>query len=340
MTTRTRYFVIVSLLVLGVGLGTGLVAYYVGLPTSAFTRQGGPDELQYVPKDAAVVAYANVHEVMTSEVRQKIHRAAPVPETGQREFEDQTGINIETDVDRVVACLDPGLGGDDHHGSGMVLARGRFDEVRIEALIRRRGGDAQDYHGKRLLLVVDDGHRGDQDKPSRGRELALSFVEPGLVAVGNAEMVRTAIDLRHGGPSVTTNDELMNLVRSLDGGNAWVVGRFDAIRRQARLPEGVASQIPPITWFSVSGHIDGGVRGVIRAETRDEVAANNLRDVVRGFMALVKMQSGSKPEMQAVLQSLQLGGSGKTVALSFDVPAGVFDLLGHGARERHGDDAR
>ena len=33
MTVRTRYFVIVSLLVIVVGLGTGLVAYYVGNPT-------------------------------------------------------------------------------------------------------------------------------------------------------------------------------------------------------------------------------------------------------------------------------------------------------------------
>ena len=40
MTTRTRNFVIVSLTVLGVGLGTGLVAYYVGFPAGALGRQG------------------------------------------------------------------------------------------------------------------------------------------------------------------------------------------------------------------------------------------------------------------------------------------------------------
>ena len=45
MTTKTRYFVIASLLVLGVGLGTGLVAYYVGFPAGAPTRAGGPEEL-------------------------------------------------------------------------------------------------------------------------------------------------------------------------------------------------------------------------------------------------------------------------------------------------------
>ena len=42
MTTRTRYFVIVSLLTLGVGLGTGLVAYYVGFPAGAATRIRSP----------------------------------------------------------------------------------------------------------------------------------------------------------------------------------------------------------------------------------------------------------------------------------------------------------
>ena len=39
-TTKTRYFVIVSLLVLTIGLGTGLVAYYGGFPIGA--TQGGP----------------------------------------------------------------------------------------------------------------------------------------------------------------------------------------------------------------------------------------------------------------------------------------------------------
>ena len=57
MTTRTRYFVIVSLLVTSVGLGTGLVAYYVGgLPAGAFASRGGPEELSFIPRDATVIA--------------------------------------------------------------------------------------------------------------------------------------------------------------------------------------------------------------------------------------------------------------------------------------------
>ena len=37
MTTKTRYFVILSLSILSVGVGTGLTAYYVGFPAGAIS---------------------------------------------------------------------------------------------------------------------------------------------------------------------------------------------------------------------------------------------------------------------------------------------------------------
>jgi hypothetical protein len=352
MTTKTRYFVIISLLVLAVGLGTGLVAYYVGFPMSAFANRGGPDELQLIPRDATVIAFANVQEVMASELRQKIRRALPAQENGQRELQEQTGINLETDIDRVVACLHPDRDGAGMPAGGMVLARGRFDETKIETLMRGHGAQVEEYKGKRLIVSdvaeaarreIEKRREAGEPAPDSGIDhtvgkasFALAFVEPGLVALGTTTLIRAAIDLRQGGAnpqnglqSVTGNDELMNLVRTLDStGNAWAVGRFDALTSQARLPQNVASQLPSVTWFSVGVHVNGGVRGVIRAETRDEVAAGNLRDVVRGFMALAKLQAGSKPELLAMMRSLELGGTGKTVALSFTVPAEVFDVIG------------
>ena len=191
--------------------------------------------------------------------------------------------------------------------------------------MREHGAHVEDYQGKRLIVA-------DVNHGARPQSFAVAFVEPGLVAVGNAGLVRTAIDLRKNGQDATANEDLMRLVRSLDAGNAWAVGRFDALRSTAKLPEAVASQLPAITWFSVSGHVNGGIRGVVRAETRDEAAANNLRDVVRGFMALGKLQFGSKPEWQGMMQSLELGGTGKTVALSFAFPSEVFDMIGKAAR--------
>ena len=317
MTSRTRYFVITSLLVLAVGLGTGLVAYYVGLPGGL--GSDGPDELQFVPRNAAVVAYAEVREIMISDVRQRIRRVVPPgAENGQRQFQDQTGIDIESDIDHVVASLQPRPDG---KMAGLVVARGRFSDVKIEALMREHGAEVEEYNGKRVIAY----------RPGDGESIALSFLEPGLVALGSGEMVRTAIDLQKSGENVTSNAELMDLMRSLGPGNAWAIGRLDALLADGRVPAQFSAQLPAITWFSVSGRVDSDIRAIVRADTRDEEAANNLRDVVRGFLALAKLQSGNRPELQMMMQSLELGGTGNSVSLSVLIPGAVFDTLGANA---------
>jgi hypothetical protein len=333
MTTRTRYFVIVSLLVLGVGVGTGLLAYYVGFPTSASSSAGGPDELRFVPRNATLVAYANVQEVMTSGLRERVRGALPVKPEGQRQLESETGINVETDIDRVVACIAPAVDATSHlPATGLVLARGRFDQVKIEALMREHGAVVEEYKGGRLITAPARsaiGTAGSADgTPRPGDALSVAFIEPGLVGLGSSPLVRSAIDLKTGGDNVTANDEMMGLVKSLESGNVWAAGRFDALTSQARLPGDLAARLPPITWFSASGHVDGGLSAVLRADTRDDESATNLRDVVRGLLALAKMQAGTSPGMLALAQSLQLSGTGKTVVLSFDVPTEVLNLLG------------
>src|SRR5262249_59704713 len=115
-------------------------------------------------------------------------------------------------------------------------------------------------------------------------------LEPGLVALGSTKLVRAAIDLHQTGDnpqaglqSVTGNEELMNLVHSLEDGNVWAVGRFDALQSQARLPQEVSSRLPAITWFAVSGHINGGLPGMIPAASRDDEAANHPRHLLPRF---------------------------------------------------------
>jgi hypothetical protein len=255
---------------------------------------------------------------MNSDLRQRMRRAVMqrLQEDGQREFETATGINIETDVDRIIACLDPS--GPSGMGSGLLLARGRFNEGQIEMLMRDHGAHIEDFKGKRLIVAT----------APNGGDFALTFVDPGLAAFGSRSLVEHAIDLRTtGGDSALGNADLMAQVQSIESGNAWAVGRFDVLRSKANLPESIANQLPPITWFAVSSQIDTGLRGTLRAEARDPEAATNLRDVVRGFLALAKLQSGTKPEFQGILQSFELSGTGNTVAISFDIPGETFDAL-------------
>jgi hypothetical protein len=330
MTKRTRYFMAASAGIVVVGLGSGLVAYYGGGFPSLSASRSGPSELSYVPADATVVAFANVREVMDSQLRQRLKTAMP-QEKGQQEFQEQTGIDIEHDIDYVVAAMTtPGAGGLQTQPNGLVVARGRFNTTQLESLIREHGGVVEEYKGKRLVKVTD--RQADPDNTTTGstprpaHTIVLAFLESGLVGIGSEDAIKSSIDAQLTAHSISSNADMMDLVADIDNGNnAWAVGRFDAIASQAHLSADVMSRIPAIKTFAVMTHIDGGVSGTLRAEARDDQSAENLRQVVQGLLALGRMQND--PKATAIVNSLQLSGSGKTVALSFAVPSEVFDML-------------
>ena len=135
MTSKTRYFVLTAFGILALGLTTGLVASLAGGFPVALSRAAGHDDLSYVPAQAVAVAYANVQEVMASELRQRLKKLEP--DTADRDdFETKTGVNIERDIDSVVAAMLTGVEGADQDSRPLVVARGRFDQVRIEGLAR------------------------------------------------------------------------------------------------------------------------------------------------------------------------------------------------------------
>ena len=317
MSKKTRVFVVTAAAILAVGLTTGLVASYMGLPV-AFSRAAGPDELQYVPAETAVVAYANVRQIMDSQFRERFRQFEP--DTQERdEFEAKTGINIDHDINTVVAALTsiPDKGTQPQN-SMLILARGRFEQARLEALALEHGGQVEDYNGKRLLL-----HRRDNGNV----DMAIGFLEADLVALGGYDAMKRSIDAHGGRNIVSTNADIMRQIGELDAANAWAVGRFDALANSTHVPAEIRAYIPAIQWFSAATHINGGVSGVFKAEARDEESAKNMRDVLNGFVALAKMQAASKPELQTMVDSLQLSGEGKNVAVSFTLPSELFDAL-------------
>jgi len=329
MTKKTRYFLTGSAAVLATGLCTGFVAYYGG-GFQALSASTGPNELDYIPADAAVVAFADVRSIMDSELRQRFKQAVPMPmnEEGRQEVLEKTGIDIEKDIDYVVAAVSPPSA--ELKPSGVVVARGRFDAVKLEGFAREHGAQVQEYKGTRLLVLEHPTAEASPDGTvavSQGVGV-LAFLEPGLVAIGDFASVQRAIDAHASAQTIRSNSEMMDLVADIERtNNAWAVGRFDLIQAQAKLPEQIARQIPPVKWFAAAGHINGGVSAQLRAEANDEQAAENLRGVVNGVISLARLQSQNDPKVASLVSSLQLTGTGKTVQLSFTVPAEIFELM-------------
>jgi hypothetical protein len=314
MTKRTRLFLFVAAGILVAGLGTGLVASYMG-QNLVIIGQDGPDELAYIPADSQLVGFANVREIMDSELRRKVMEfGGNRPDgTNQNFLRDQTGIDIERDVDQVLVSVSSGEAASQH--PPLAIVRGRFDQDLIAQFIQEKGGTVDTYRDSRVFSDPEG-------------KMSMAFVEPGLVVAGTPTEVRGAMDAKATGNNIRDNAEMMRVLRESDEGNAWAVARFEALTGGGRLPPELADQLPAISWFSVSGYVNGGVRGTLRAETRDDMAAEDLRQVIQGFVALARMQTSQRPEFAELLNSFQLGGVGNAVSLGFSVPSEVIESLG------------
>ncbi len=317
MTKKTRYFVLAAGAVLIVGLGGGLVAYLAY--NRAGVAGGLPPEMRYVPADVALVAFADVRAVMNSDLRRALMPSIdPESRKGRQMMNDFAGVDVEKQVNRVVAYVEPYTPPDPQSQAkpeiprALVLVQGSFEPARIEAFIRERAGTMDEYKGRKIFVRREDGH-----------EIAVGLVGSDLIAMGQADLVRRVIDMSLDGSglvkTITANPEMMNLIRDNAGSTAWVVGQFDEISRRMRLPSGLAGQVPPIRLVSVKANINGGVKAAIRAEAGDKAAADQLRDVVRGFLSLARLQAGGKQELENTLKSIELSGSDSTVRLSFAV---------------------
>ena len=117
-------------------------------------------------------------------------------------------------------------------GSFLILARGRFEPARLEALALEHGAQVTEYQGKRLIT-----HHDNDDGDADHDDMAFGFLEADLVAFGSIELGEGAIDARAANRNVVSNNEMMKLVNEIDNANAWAVGTLRRHCEQGRYPE-------------------------------------------------------------------------------------------------------
>lgn len=317
MNSRTRGFLVASALVIVVGLGVGLLAYYNA--NSPMGASAQPIELSYIPANASAVAYANVRDIMNSEFRQRIQQVLPTGEERDK-IESELGIDFERDIDSLTMGMSIG---DGEPEDGIVLIRGRVNFTHIEGLALQHGAVAEEYKGKRMFLTPTS---PDRDHPEERGGFAL--LEGDLVGLGPVASLRKAIDAADSRESITGNADMMRFINGIDPtSNAWIVGHFDAVSHSASIPAEVRDRIPPVQWVAASARMNGGLVGTLSAETRDEQAGEQLRDVVRGALAAAQLMTGQDARLSALVKSVQVQGVGNSVSVTFTIPVELLDMI-------------
>ena len=220
MTKKTRYFMAGSAAVVVAGLCTGLVAYYGG-GFQALSASTGPTELALRAGGRGgrglcrCPGHHGFRAPAAAEDRRFRAREGPggVPERRRVSISSTTSTTSSR-------AMVPGRAHDRQVAASSWPAAGSTSSS-SRALPASTAATVEEYSGKRLVTSPATADSptlpGRQPHPQpRPPSMTIAFLEPGLVAVGESAAVKHAIDAQMSAQSITSNNEMMELVSDIE----------------------------------------------------------------------------------------------------------------------------
>lgn len=286
---------------------------------SSLLSAADPQLLNLVMPDAQVVAGVNVAKAKTSQFGQYLLRQIPMG--GEFAiFVGSSGFDPTRDLSEVLMATPSG------QKDGLVVAKGAFNTSQIATLVAADGKHSVvTYSGAQLITSNDPTH------PE-----ALAFFDGNLAAVGNATMVKAALDRRKSANPV--NPQLASKVAMYGAADAWTVSLVplsgvlaapgagqDANPLQGILQTGMLNKVS-----ETSGSVTFNSPVQVAAElvTDSSQDAKALGDVMKLLAAMMQM-SGDKSTaaLAGILQTLTINTVGNALKLGLSIPEATLEGL-------------
>jgi len=111
------------------------------------------------------------------------------------------------------------------------------------------------------------------------------------------------------------------------GDQSLLAGLPTSVPAPGASADGATVSLPALKSLTVTGDLDPQVSLSITGDAADELAAKNLADVVRGFVALMSLQAQQKPELQRLASAVTVATEQNRVLVSARVPYELLDAL-------------
>ena len=302
-------------LVIG-GLGIGGMAHLTSRGAEA-QAPALPATLAWVPDAASMVGHVDLQSVFSSplgadwEQRMEKHESFRAIE----EIREATGLDPRSDLSAATFCVaksaEAGESTRDRKERWGVAISGSFDAARIVATLAQRGElGEEDHHGTTIYRMVS---------AERG-ERALAFGDESTLLLGEPSFVRAMLDAGSG-RSTSAGKSLAERwgESAFLGESFWLAGSPEGMLGSV-LSSGAGSRLPPLQAFSISGRLDAELHLRGRGKASDPKSALELADVVRGLVALGRLQQNANPQMSAIVDSIQIGQVDHEVEVSLAIP--------------------
>jgi len=322
--TRSRLAVLVSTIVVALGVVAGLGALWLSSARAAVGPL--PGDALILPADARFVMGFDVKRFTASPFYARFASERGMQPEALRELEEKTGLNPARDIDQIVIV---GTAGVPKGSPGLAMALGRFDLYKIGRALETEGkATGQNVAGVSVYAF--------KDKEGKEGTVALAFLDENALLFGPQEKVEAAVSSRARGETpLKKNTVLMGLVEKVRPGfTFWMVGDQSllagmptSVPAPGASADGATVSLPALKSLTVTGDLDPQVSLSITGDAADELAAKNLADVVRGFVALMSLQAQQKPELQQLASAFTVATEQNRVLVNARIPYELLDAL-------------
>jgi len=326
--TRSRTVVLGSAMIVGAGALVALGAIYLD-PARAAVGPLPPQALS-LPAGTRFVMGLDVKRFVASPFYARYSGAAGASARPQAfaELEEKTGLNPERDIDQVYVA--GGRVPSGPRADGLVVVTGRFDRYKVARAIEteHKGVTSKTVQGITVYLF-------NEDRSGRGTG-AAAFLDDSTIVLGAQSAVEQTVAARaRGDVPLRNNTALLSLIESVKPGSTfWMVGDQTLLANMPKslpAPGGPGSsqslELPALKSLVVTGDLDPQVSLDLTGETGDEVAAKNLADVVRGFVALASLQANQKPELKQLASAVSVSTEATRVHVAARFPYELLDSI-------------
>jgi hypothetical protein len=276
-----------------------------------------PRLLKLVMPDAKVLADVNVDQAKASPFGQYVLTTLLQSQAQKlQQLATLTGFDPRSDVDELLLASNSAAG----NKTGLALALGTFDPVKIAAAAQSAGAGVETYGG---VSIIEDPQQ----------QNGLAFMNSSLVVAGDLANVKAAID-RGGNETPSIPAALVaqvNLLSSTE--DAWAISTVppSTLRPPAAAPPatGVNIQNALQQIQSASGGVKFGTMVVVtgQAQAATPQDASSLGDVMKLFASMAQLSASQRPEAAALAQSLVVTTQGSTVTITLSVPQDQIQQL-------------
>jgi hypothetical protein len=309
MMKSSRWALLIAMGTVGVGVVAGAIARFSA--TGLAGTEGAA--LEWVPATASVVGHLDVRALSKSplsETWSEEVKGQGVP--GADQIREKTGIDLWKDVDSITFSAEKDETQKESRWG--LSVEGAFDaEAAAKKLVEEEPGlPVEDYQGKSIYRF--------SQASRESAEAAMAVTGPSSALFGHPSYLREMIDAGHGRkPSASGVVEGWGY-GSFAEESFWIAGKPS---KTLNAMVGRGSEVPPLQSFALSGRLASELSLRLRGKAADAASAQKLADLVRGLVALGRLQMGpnsSSPELGTIADSIQVELQAEQIDVSLTVP--------------------